>query len=158
MQAIDRYFILLMEFVVFTILSFFSVDFADSLCFVFIFLSTLSLKINLELMDLCMFSIFADICAYRFIGISFIAYVTIYMITLRGRNYLRNKPNKEKFYYFLISIVLSKIIVFLFVIFFNGKFSLNTHLQQLIYSCCILGGYYMLCILWKKMHYVIYES
>lgn len=158
MQAIDRYFILLIEFVVFTILSFFSINFADSLFLVVIFLSALSSKINLELSDLCVFSIFADICAYRFIGISFATYSVVYIITLRGKNYLKNKPSKEKIYYFLISILAAKSFVFLLVAFFHGRFNLNAHLLQLIYASAILCVYYTSCKLWKKIRYAIYKS
>lgn len=158
MQTIDRYFILLIELVVFTIISFFSMDFANGLCLVVVFLSALSSKINLELSDLCVFSIFADICAYRFIGISFATYSAVYIITLRGKNYLKNKPIKEKIYYFLVSIIAVKSFVFMLVVFFRGKFDFTVHLLQLVWAVSILCVYYASCGLWKKIRYAIYKS
>ncbi len=151
MLLIDRYIFLLITIVLFFCGALFSTNFADSVCYVFIFISVLSLKVNLEVTDIGILSIFADVFSHRFIGISFVAYVSVYLLTIKYRTALRNFHSRERIYYFLLILCCMKFVVFSFVILMGGKFNFVEHLMQIVYSIALITGYYICCDIRKRM-------
>ncbi|MCR5225250.1 MAG: hypothetical protein K6C34_04155 [Alphaproteobacteria bacterium] len=149
MRLIDRCIFLFIAGVLFLCESLFSTNLADSTFYVFIFLSALSLKINLELAEISIVAIFADICAHRYVGISIISYVSLYLLTVGWRNTLRSFHSKERMYYFFLFLCMMKLIMFAFVLAFGGKFDIFAHLKQIVYSMILIGAYYICNRMWK---------
>ncbi len=155
MRLIDRIVFLLIAVVLYLSESFISINFAESISYVLIFLMALSLKVNTEPLDVGIFSICVDVCTQRFIGISFISYIMVYFLALKYQITLRNFHAREKIYYFLAILCVMKFVVFLFVFICGGKFNLLEHITQIIYSAILIFAYYVGGNMWKNMSYAL---
>lgn len=155
MRLIDRCVFLLSAVILYLLEAFISLNFAESMCYVLIFLMTLSLKINTEPLDISIFAVCVDICSQRFIGISFVSYMMVYFLTLKYQTTLRNFHPRERIYYFFMILCVMKFVVFLCVFMCGGKFNLSEHVVQVIYSTVLIFAYYVGSKMWKNMSHAL---
>lgn len=135
----------------FIFLSFISSEFAISFFYCFIFVATLSKPWIMEIITIFSVSIFCDIYNSQFIGVSFIQFVTPYMLILRFKSVLLNSRIFFGIYCFCLLIIISESILFLISFVSKNTFNIYDHAMRCFVSVLLCSFYCFAAFVVRKI-------